>query len=80
MISLLFLTLKIIEYPTIYVYTPKFGQKLLKFQIYPVLYDNWLFLTPFFFPLKKKREEEKENKVAKLVLNCLFFRIDFKLT
>ena len=31
-----------------------------EFVIYPVLYDNWLFLT-----LLKKREEEKENEAAK---------------
>jgi hypothetical protein len=28
------------------------------------MYDNWLNLTPFLFP-QKKREEEKENEVAK---------------
>ena len=33
------------------------------------MYDNWLFFTPFLFSPKKKREEEKENEVAKMVLN-----------
>ena len=33
--------------------------------MYPVLYDNWLFLTLFLFPPKTKREEEKKNEVAK---------------
>ena len=49
------------------------------FQICPVLFDNWLFLTIFLFPPKKKREEQKENEVAKPVLNH-FFRIDSKFT
>ena len=44
--------------------------------MYPVLYDNWLFLTLFLFPPKKKREEEKENEVAK----PFFFRIDLEFT
>ena len=34
-----------------------------QFQSYPVLYDRWLLLTLFLIP-PKKREEEKENKVA----------------
>jgi hypothetical protein len=42
------------------------------FQICPVLYDNWLFLTIFLFPPKKKREEQKENEVAKPVLTHFF--------
>ena len=50
-----------------------------KFQIYPVLYDNWLFPTLFLFPPKKKREDEKENEVAKPVLNP-FFKTDFEFT
>ena len=37
------------------------------FQISPVLYENWLFPTIFLFPPKTKREEEKENEVAKPV-------------
>ena len=36
------------------------------------MYDNWLFLTLFLFP-PKKREEEKENEVAKPVLNNFFY-------
>ena len=44
-------------------------KKLREFQIYPVLYDNWLFLTLFLFSPKKKREEEMGNEVAKQVLN-----------
>ena len=39
-----------------------------EFQIYPILYDNWLLLTLFLFP-PKKSEEEKENEAAKPVLN-----------
>ena len=35
------------------------------------MYDNWLFITLFLFPPKKK-EEEKENKVAKPVLYAYF--------
>ena len=38
-----------------------------EFQIYPFLYDNWLFHTLFLFPPKKK-EEEKKIEVAKSVL------------
>ena len=45
------------------------------FKICPVLYDNWLFLT--IFPPKKKRQEQKENEVAKPVLNH-FFQDRFK--
>ena len=48
-------------------------------QIYPVLYNNWLFLT-LFSSLLKDDGEEKENEVAKPVLNHFFFRIDFKLS
>jgi hypothetical protein len=33
--------------------------------------DNLLFFLPFIFP-KKKSEEEKENELAKLVLNKFF--------
>ena len=36
------------------------------------MYDNWSFITLFLFPLKKKREEEKENEVVKPVLNIFF--------
>jgi hypothetical protein len=39
--------------------------------MYNVLYDNCIFLTLFLFPPKKKREEEKENEVAKPVLSHL---------
>ena len=35
------------------------------------MYDNWLFFSPFLSPPKKKREEEKENELAKPVLNKL---------
>ena len=38
-----------------------------EFKLYPVLNDNWLFCTLLFFPPKIKREEEKENEVAKPV-------------
>ena len=33
------------------------------------MYDNWLFLTLFLFPLKKRGKKKKENEVAKPVLN-----------
>jgi len=36
------------------------------------MYNNWLFFPHFLFPPKKMREEEKENELAKLVLNKLF--------
>jgi hypothetical protein len=32
-------------------------------EIYPRL---WLFFSPFLFPPKKKREEEKENELPKI--------------
>ena len=51
-----------------------------EFHIYPVLYNNWLLLTLFIFPPKQKREEEKENELAKPVLNHIFFMIDLKFT
>ena len=49
-----------------------------QFQSYPVLYDHWLFITFFLIP-PKKREEEKENEVAKPGLNH-FFRKGLKFT
>ena len=39
-----------------------------------------LFLTISLFPSKKKGEEEKENELAKPILNNFFFRIDLKFT
>ena len=36
------------------------------------MYDNWLVLTIFLSPPKKKRKEKKENEVAKPVLNHFF--------
>ena len=36
------------------------------------MYYNWLFLTNLLFPPKKKRKEEKGNKVVKPVLNHFF--------
>ena len=44
-----------------------------------VLYNIWLFLTLFLFPLKK-REEENENEVAKPVLNHFFPMSGLKFT
>ena len=38
-----------------------------EFQIYPVLYDNWLFIFP-----PKKEEKKKRRKVAKSVLSPFF--------
>ena len=49
-----------------------------QFQSYPVLYDNWLFNTFFLIP-PKKREEEKENKVAKPGLNHFFRKVAISL-
>ena len=46
-----------------------------EFQLYPILYDNWLFLTLFLFPLKKKRVEENESEVA----NLFFFQDAFEI-
>lgn len=31
------------------------------------MYDKLVILYPYFFPSKKRREEEKENEVAKPV-------------
>ena len=36
------------------------------------MYDNCLFLTLFLIPPKTKREEEKENEVAKPALKHFF--------
>ena len=36
------------------------------------------YFLPFFSSLLKKREEEKENEVAKPVLNLFFFMMDLK--
>ena len=43
-----------------------------EFQIYPVLYDDRLFLTLFLFPPKKNWEEEKENDVENWFLTPFF--------
>ena len=42
--------------------------------MYPVLNDNCFFL-PFFYSLITNRQEEKENEVAKPVLNQDAFEI-----
>jgi hypothetical protein len=42
------------------------------------LYDNWLFLIPFFSSLLKKRELEKESKVAKIDLEFTHFGVLIK--
>ena len=36
----------------------------------------WLFLTPFLFPPEKKREEEKVNELAKIVIKGHTFLLD----
>ena len=40
------------------------------------MYNNWLFLTPFLSPLKKKRKKKKDNEETKQGLNIkpLFFK------
>ena len=43
------------------------GENLLDRQ----MYDKW-FVSPFFFPPKKKEREQKENKLAIPVLNIFF--------
>ena len=45
---------------------------LSEFKIYPVLYDNWLFLTLLSFPFSKNMEEEKEKEVVKPVFQERF--------
>ena len=45
-----------------------------EFRLYPVLYDNWLFLNPFLFPPKK----EMENEVAKPI-QTIFFQDAFEI-
>ena len=44
--------------------------------MYPVLYDNLLFLTLFLFPPRKRG---KKNEVAKPVLNHFFFQDRFEI-
>ena len=40
--------------------------------IYPDLYENWLFLTLFLYPPKKRGGKKKENEVAKPIFQDIF--------